>query len=353
MKLFIPGPTEVSQKVLEAMSCPMIYHRSPEFKNLFTEIISLLQQFLKTKNMIFLSTSSASGLMEGAVRNCIEKRALFLTCGAFGERWKAIASACGKEVESLDFAWGQGISIEQLEKALQKKHYEAVFLVHNESSTGVMNRLEAIATSLRRYPETLFIVDTVSSAFGTMIDVDSLGIDVCITGVQKALAVPPGMALATLSTRALEKAARCSNRGYYFDFIEAEKNFATGFTTTTPSISHCFALKESLEGILKEGFTNRIQRHHDMAIYTRNWAKEYFDIFTDEHFLSPTITCIKNTRGIDVEGMNKYLQSCGFIIANGYGKIRDKTFRIGHMGEHTVDDVRELLAAIEHYIKLC
>ena len=214
-----------------------------------------------------------------------------------------------------------------------------------------MNHLGAIANVLKRYPETLFIVDTVSSAFGTNIEVDTLGIDVCILGVQKALAVPPGMAIATISEKALTKAALCKNRGYYFDFIEAQKNFENGFTTTTPSISHCFALKQSLLTIQAEGLEKRVERHLEMANYTRNWVQEYFDIFTDKDFLSPTITCVKNTRNIHVEALNRYLEEHGFMIANGYGKVKDKTFRIGHMGEHTLDDVQKLLELITKYVK--
>ena len=351
MKLFIPGPTEVNHKVLEAMSSPMIYHRSGEFKNLFQEIVGLLQQFLKKKNMIFLSTSSVTGLMEAAVRNCVNKQALFLNCGAFSERWKSIALSCGKEIDSVDVSWGKGIQIDKIQQTLKNNNYEAVFLVHNESSTGVMNHLEAIANVLKHYPETLFIIDTVSSAFGTNIEVDTCGIDVCIFGVQKALAVPPGMAIATISEKALAKAALCKNRGYYFDFIEAQKNFENGFTTTTPSISHCFALRESLLNIHKEGLERRIERHLDMASFTRNWAQEYFDIFTDKDFLSPTITCVKNTRNINLGALNRYLEEHGFMIANGYGKIKDKTFRIGHMGEHTLGDVQKLLELITKYVK--
>jgi len=333
------------------MSSPMIYHRSAEFKNLFQEVVSFLQQFLKTKNMIFLSTSSATGLMEAAVRNCVHRKALFLNCGAFGERWKSIALSCEKEIDSLDVSWGSGIKIDKLEEALKNNNYEAVFLVHNESSTGVMNHLGAIANVLKHYPEALFIVDTVSSAFGTNLEVDTLGIDVCIFGVQKALAVPPGMAIATIGEKALAKAALCKNRGYYFDFIEAQKNFQNGFTTTTPSISHCFALKQSLLTIQKEGLEKRIVRHLEMANFTRKWAQEYFDIFTDKDFLSPTITCVKNTRNINIEALNRYLEERGFIIANGYGKIKDTTFRIGHMGEHTLTDVQKLLELIIKYVK--
>jgi predicted phosphoserine aminotransferase len=349
-KLFIPGPTEVKPEILKELSKPMIGHRSKEFSALFEEIVPKLQKVLYTNNPIILSTSSATGLMEAAVRNCVNKRCLNLMCGAFSDRWHDITLANGKYADQLKVEWGRAILPEIVDERLATGDYDAVTLVHNETSTGVMNPLEEIAKVVKKYPDVMFLVDCVSSMSAVKIDVDKLGIDVCLAGVQKAFALPPGFAVAAVSDRAFEKAKAVPDRGYYFDFLVFMKSIAKKQTPTTPSIPHMYALNTQLDNILTEGLEKRFERHRQMADFVRHWAKKNFALFAQPGYESHTLTVIKNTQNIDVGALNKELQRRGMIIANGYGAIKDMTFRIAHMGDLTLDDIKELTEDIDQIL---
>src|SRR3984957_12043378 len=224
IKLFIPGPVEVSQKTLAAMTGPMIGHRSADFKALYRAIYPGLQQLFQTRQPVFLSTSSAWGAMEGAIRNLVKKRVLNCMCGAFSDKWFDVSKKCGKEAVALQVEWGQPIRGAQIRAHLQAGGFDAVTFIHNETSTGVMSPMEEIAAVLRDFPETLLIVDSVSSFSAMPIPMDELGIDVLLTGSQKALAMPPGLALFSASEKAFERAGTVKGRGYYFDFLEFKKN---------------------------------------------------------------------------------------------------------------------------------
>ena len=225
-------------------------------------------------------------------------------------------------------------------------------VTHNETSTGIANPIKEIGEVIKKYDDIIYCVDTVSSAGGMKIEVDKSNIDICLTSVQKALGLPPGMSLCTFSQKAIERAKKVPNRGYYFDLLaiyEYIKNKNYQYPST-PSLSHMFSLNFQLEKILKEGLENRFKRHEDMANLVRNWAQEHFQIFTDVNYLSNTLTVIKNTQGISVSNLNKKLQERGFLIANGYGDLKEKTFRISHMGDYTVQDVNELLVNIDEIL---
>jgi len=352
-KLFIPGPTHVRDEILEAMATPMIGHRSKDYMELQAEVLPKLQTLLYTHCRVILSTSSSTGLMEGAIRNCVGKRCLNTVCGAFSKRWHEITLANGVPADKLEVEMGQAIMPEMIDDALSEGKYDAVTLVHNETSTGVMNPLAEISEVMKKYPEVCFLVDTVSSMAGVKIEVDKLGIDVCLAGVQKCFAVPPGLAVASLSQKALDRAASVEARGYYFDFLVLVKYMEErGQTPATPAISQIFALNRQMDDILAEGLDNRWRRHQEMAAFVQDWAREYFALYSDERHLSPTVTNIKNTRGISVANLSSELARRGAMLSNGYGSLKEKCFRIAHMGDLTLEDITWLTQQIEDILGL-
>ena len=345
--LFTPGPTEVRPEVLAAMGRPVISHRGAEMGEMVREILSGARRVFMTEGAILLSTSSASGLMEGAIRNCVAKKSLHLVCGAFGERWRQVAADCGLDPGVEQVEAGRGIRPEQVEEALSRDEYDAVCLTHNETSTGVTNPVEEIARVVRRHPGVLLMVDAVSSLGGIPVEVDRLGIDVCFASVQKALALPPGFALCAVSDRALARARERKGRGYYFDFIRLADASAKAMPLATPSVSHLFALREQLRHILAEGLPARFARHAAMADRVRRWARERLGVLAEPGFESNTVTCVTNTRKMKVSEFLEGLRGRGFQVSNGYGNLKEATFRIGHMGEHTLAGVEALLAAMD------
>lgn len=351
-RLFIPGPIDVSQDILDCMSTQVIGHRGKEASQLQQDISEKLQKLFYTNSTILLSTSSGTGLMEGAIRSCTSKRAAVFSCGSFGNRWYKIGISNMIPVDLFEVDLGRAISPEMVDKVLSTGKYDLITVTHNETSTGIRNPIEAIGEVVKKYNDIIYCVDAVSSAGGIKIEVDKLGIDICITSVQKALGLPPGMAICTFSNKAVQRAKKVPYRGTYFDLLAmyeyiVSKNYQY---PSTPSLSHMFALNFQLNQILKEGLENRFARHEDMARVVRNWAREHFQIFTDENYLSNTLTVIKNTKGISVSNLNKELQKYGYEIANGYGGLKEKTFRISHMGDYTVDDVKSLLKNINEIL---
>ncbi|WP_160677023.1 alanine--glyoxylate aminotransferase family protein [Clostridium sp. C8-1-8] len=354
-KLFIPGPVEVRPEVLEQMARPLIGHRGKEASELQRRITNNLKKLFYTESEILLSTSSGSGLMEGAIRSCTLKKAAVFSSGAFGDRWYEMALNNNVPADKFEVEWGKGIKAEDVEKALSTGDYDLITVTHNETSTGLMNNLEEISKVVKKYPEVVFCVDTVSSAGGTKIEVDKLGIDICITSSQKALGLPPGLAVCTFSNKAKERAEKVPFRGTYLDLLALYKYIKKKDYQypSTPSISHMFALDYELNYIVnEEGIENRFERHIEMANIVRAWAKKYFDIFPEEGYWSNTVTNITNTRSIDISALNKELGARGFQISNGYGKLKDKTFRIAHMADCTVDEINELLTNINDILGL-
>jgi aspartate aminotransferase-like enzyme len=305
-----------------------------------------------TGNPILLSTSSGSGLMEGSIRSLTAKRAIVFSVGAFGNRWFKMAEANGVGADKHEAEWGQPTTPETVDKYLSTGKYDVMTVTHNETSTGVMNPVEEIAEVRRKYPDVLWLLDTVSSMAGTKIEVDKLGVDVCITSTQKALALPPGMAICSVSPRALEHGKQVKQRGWYLDLLELYKYVETKDYqySATPSLSHMFAMNFQLDRILAEGLEERYARHKAMAEYTRAWAKKHFALFPNERYASLTLTTITNTRNISVKALNDALGKQCMQISNGYGDLKEKTFRIAHMGELTLADVKTVTAAIESII---
>lgn len=353
-KLFIPGPVEVREDVLEKMATPMIGHRSKEASQLQRGISDKLRKLFYTNEEILLSTSSGTGLLEGAIRCSTIKRAAIFSVGAFGKRWYQIAEANNVPADLFEEDFGKAVDVDKIDKALATGKYDVLCITHNETSTGVMNPVQEISKILKKYPEVVWCVDTVSSMAGTKIEVDKLGIDICLTSTQKAIGLPPGMSICSFSKKAVERAKKVKFRGYYLDLLSLynyihKKDYQY---PSTPSLSHMFALDYQLDRILEEGLENRYKRHLEMAEYVRAWARKYFELYSDERYLSNTVTNIKNTRNIDIGELNKELGKRGFQISNGYGTLKGKAFRIAHMADFTLDDIKELLNNINDILKL-
>src|SRR4030081_1606489 len=257
-------------------------HRGEAFKNLYRDIHPKLQTLFGTKQPVFLSTSSAWGVMEASIRNLVGKRVLCCMCGAFSDKWLDVAKRCGREAEALQVEWGKHIDHKDVDLALASGKFDTVTLIHNETSTGMMNPLPEICCVLTKYPDVLLIVDTVSSFSAVKIDMDALGIDVMLTGAQKALALPPGFSLFAASEKAFARAVKIPNRGYYCDFLEFKKQQAEWMTPTTPSIGHIFALQSKLDEIFEEGLDARFDRHARTNALVHDWVKRTgFDFFAE------------------------------------------------------------------------
>jgi aspartate aminotransferase-like enzyme len=353
-KLFIPGPIMVADDVLKELSRPVLGHRGKEYAQLHLETTDMLKKVLFTNQYVFLSTSSASGIWEAAIRNCVapDETVLSTCCGAFSEKWADIVTACGRKVETLKVEWGQAITAELLDAKLAGGKYAAVTLVHNETSTGLMNPLETIAKMMKKkYPNVLVFVDSVSGMVGLPIKFDEWGWDVGFASVQKCFGLPPGFAVAAVSKRAIEKSKTVPYKGYYFNFEEWAKAAEKNQTLVTPSIPHIYGLHYQCTKLLKEGMENVWVRHKTMADFVRGWAKKRFALFCDEKYASNTLTCIKNTRGINVaETIAAVQKKHNCIFGNGYKKLKETTFRIAHMGDISLDDMKKLTSWIDEVV---
>jgi predicted phosphoserine aminotransferase len=352
IKLFIPGPIEVRPDVLAAQARPMIGHRSPEYVALHAGILPKLRPLFGTAGRVFVVTASGSGLQEAAIRNCVERRCLCLVNGAFGARWHQIALANGKEADALEIPWGVAIRPEQVEEKLQAGNYEAVTVVFNETSTGLLNPVPEIASVVQQHDGVLLLVDTVSAAAGVEIRADEWGLDVCLTSSQKALALPPGLALCSVSDRAMERAKTVANRGWYFDFLQYEKYAAKNHTPATPAVSLMQALDTQLDAIGAEGWEARFARHRRLMQQMHRWVEANgFDFFAEAGYRSPTVTAVSNTRGVDVGALNRYLRGRGMLISDGYGQLKGQTFRVAHMGDATEAELSILLDTISEFLE--
>ena len=353
-KLFIPGPIDVREDVLKQMTRPMIGHRSKEASILQRSISEKLQKVFYTEEQILLSTSSGSGLMEGAVRSCTRKKAAIFSVGAFGDRWYKMAVCNNVSADKFSVKQGEAITPEMVDDVLSTGNYDLITITHNETSTGVMNPVEEISQVVKNYPQVIWCLDAVSSMGGVKIEVDKLGIDICITSTQKCMGLPPGLSIASMSQKAVEAAREVKYRGLYLDLLELyeciqKKDYQY---PSTPALPMMYALDYQLDKILEEGLENRYERHLNMAKYVRKWAKENFELFPNEKYISNTLTTIKNTKNINIGQLNKKLGERGYAISNGYGNLKDKTFRISHMGDYTLEEVKKLIEAINEILDL-
>lgn len=352
-RMFVPGPVDVDDEVLQAQAQPMLPHRSKEFEEIFRRASEKAQELFFTRYRVFLTASSGTGLQEAAIRNFVDRKVLACVNGAFADRWYEVALSNGKETEKLAFEWDQPVDPDRVAAAVKAGGFEALTIVHNETSTGLQNPIREVAQAVRAAaPDTLILVDAVSSLAGAKIEMDAWGLDMVLTSSQKAIALPPGLGLGAVSDRAMQKAEKVENRGWYFDLVRMEKHRLKDSSPATPAMSLIFALDHQLDRILAEGLENRFARHSAMAKGVQNWADAHdLSMYAPEGYRSQTVTTIKNERNLDLSALNAFLMQRGMRIANGYGPLKNKTFRIAHMGEIQMEDLEELFAAMEDYLK--
>lgn len=351
-KLHIPGPVNISDETYQAMCTPVMGHRSSDFVDLYQACQPNLQKLFQTADPVFISTSSAWGVMEGALRNVCQKKVLCCMCGAFSDKWLDVAIRSGKKADALQVEWGQNIDPEELRSRLSTGEYDVITLVHNETSCGMMNPLKEIMEVLREFPDVISIIDTVSSFSVVPIPKDEWGIDIILTGSQKALAMPPGLALFSVSDKAFDRAEQVEARGYYFDLLEFRSNHAKGMTPSTPVIPLIHALNFTLNKIFKEGVENRHNRHAELNELVHQWVtKNGFELLPKKEFSSKSLTCVRNNLDLDVAGFVKALrQEKKISIDGGYGKIKGKTFRISNMGDETIETINFLLSKMDEIL---
>ncbi|HKR67119.1 MAG TPA: alanine--glyoxylate aminotransferase family protein [Thermoanaerobaculia bacterium] len=346
-KYFVPGPTWVRPEILREMTRPMIGHRSNEFRELFGGINRDLKTLFGTRQTTFVMTASGTGVMQAALENCVDRRVLVTTCGAFSERWYNIAESLGLEVDRLDGGWGRAIDPEELASHLarhQRAHYDAVTITHNETSTGVTNDVAALAEVIREEaPDALILVDSVSALGGIPVEFDQWGIDVCLASVQKAIALPPGITVVAVSDQALARAKKHPYRGTYFDFLAYKEKADDDSVPSTPSIPHFYALAAELEHMLRvEGLEARYERHRRMRAITHERTARYARLAAVElEHASATVTAL--TPVLPPDTIRAEMKKRGYTLGGGYGQWKDTTFRIGHMGDIPVADLEAML----------
>lgn len=351
-KLFIPGPIDVSEKTRQAMTQWVMGHRSGDFVELFKSVQPGLQTLFGTQDPVYISTSSAWGVMEGSLRNVTKKGVLNIMNGAFSDKWFDVSKRCGVPAGSLQYEWGQAVNPEDVRRELATGKYDALTLIHNETSTGTMSPLEDIMAVVREFPDVIAIVDTVSSFSAMSIPKDELGIDVMLTGSQKALACPPGLALLSVSEKARARAKTIEGRGYYFDFIEFHKNWEANMTPSTPVIPLIYALQSKLEDIFAEGLEARYARHAKLNGLVRAWgAKHGLSLLPEPQFGALTLNCFRNDQKIDLPGLRSALKKRFKVdIDGGYGKLKGKTFRISNMGDETEQTINTLIGQLDEVL---
>ena len=360
---FYPGPTEVRSEILRAMTQPMIPHRGQAFRDLMARMQPGLRELFGTELPVFVSTSTATGLMEAAKRGLRTGPVLCVVNGAFSERFAAIALACGRSVQRYDVEWGLVPDPSRVNELLAAgrdgEPFAGLALVHSETSTGAMTDVAGISEIARTHGVHM-LVDSVTGVAGVAFNTDAWGLDFALTGSQKALALPPGLALGVASGRYMATAGQAPNRGLYLDVVELAKYAEKGETPNTPVIPLLFALDAQLAAIRSEGLAARFARHARMAEMTYAWvdgwnARTYGAI----HLLppagarSPSVSVITLPKGVSATDLVAAVRDRGFVIGTGYGKIRETTFRIGHMGDHTPANLERCLGACDAALTHC
>ncbi len=353
-RFFLPGPTEVRAEVLDAMRHPMIPHRSPAMELLMRTIHARLQPLFGTARPVYVVTGSASYGMEMAIRCGTVQRVLAVVCGAFGERFAEIAELTGREVTRVIAEPGESVSPEQVRLALEHGTYDTVTMVHSETSTGVLSDVAGIAAVVRESSNAMLLVDAVTSVGAMPFAMDDWGVDLVVTGSQKALALPPGLAFVAASERLLNRARGRLDRGYALDLVRFDDFWHRSQSPTTPSISLLFALDRQLADIELEGLDNRFRRHAQMAATTWDWveidggADLKLEVLAREGERSPTATAIVCDHP---EWVVRTLSEQGYVIGSGHGALSRTTLRIGHMGDHTVEGLEALLDVMGRVIR--
>jgi predicted phosphoserine aminotransferase len=347
-KFFLPGPTDVHPDVLAAQVRPMFGHRSGAMEQLLQKMAPQLQALARTSRTVLIGTASATGFMEMAVRNGVRQRALSIVNGAFSERFAHLVTAAGKECVRLEVPLGEAVEPDRLRDALKKHPVDAVTLAHSETSTGVLQDVAALATVAREFDDVLVLVDAVTSMAGSPVETDAWGFDFTFTGSQKALALPPGLTLGIASQRMLERSKTLPARGLYFDLPSFEQAMSKFQPTNTPALSLFFALDRQLDRIAAEGgIEARWKRHEAMRQTVERWAQaKGIAYLPPEGRRSWTVSCLRLPAGRSAKDVVGKLKAQGWTIGSGYGALKDSTIRIGHMGDHSVAAVEELLPLV-------
>jgi aspartate aminotransferase-like enzyme len=354
---FLPGPTEVRDEVMAAMLQPMIPHRGSAFEQLFERLQRGLRPLFKTDRPVYINSSSATGMMEAGIRCAPPGRILSLVNGAFSERFAHIASMCARDVDRYEVAWGQIHTIPQLEERLSMRKYATITVVHSETSTGALNDVRAISDCAHRHGA-VCLVDSVSGFAGAELHFDEWKLDYLLTGSQKALALPPGLSFGVASPAFIDQANANSARGVYFDLVELDAYARRNQTPSTPALSLFYALEVQLKSIAAEGIEARWTRHRAMAARTQEWLAKVEDK-TGKRLVniaplgsqSPTVSTIRLPADLPSEAFTAGVAKRGIVVGNGYGKLKSSTFRIGHMGDHTIETVDRCLAACSSVLR--
>jgi aspartate aminotransferase-like enzyme len=348
--LMAPGPTPVPPEVLAAGAQPVLHHRGPDFRSLMRRCLERLQQVCRTQNDVLLFTASGSAAFESAVVNLLSpgSRVLAVAAGEFGERWGALAAAYGADVHELRYAWGETPRADDVRARVEESGAEVAFLVHSETSTGVVADVQALAQAAHD-AGALVVVDAVSSLGAVPLETDAWGLDVVIAGSQKALMTPPGLSLAVVSPPALERAGRSTNPRFYFDWARMKTSLETGTTPFTPAVSLVASLDTALGMLLDEGLEAAFVRHAALGRACREGAKAMgLELFSPDEDRSAVVTAILTPPGIDARELVRALRDgFGITVAGGHGELAPRLFRIGHIGYYDVFDVTTALAAVE------
>ena len=348
IQFFLPGPSYVAEAARKAMTKPMVGHRSAPFKNFRLSLGERLPKVLRTAGDGMIATGSSTLIMESAVVSCAASEVLNLVNGAFSDRWHSITKSAGRAADKVSFPWGEAVDPGVVRTALRRKKYDAVTVVHNETSTGVMSPVAEIARAIREESDALVLVDSVSSMGGARIETDEWGLDVVLAGTQKALALPPGLVVFAMSERAAERAAQIPHRGFYTDLLRYRDKHREGGDITTPAIPLYYALDVQLDRMLAEGMEARWARHEALQKHTAAWAQSRGITYASApDARSVTVSCLRPPQGVDPQAIVRKLADRGWTIGGGYGDWKPSTFRIGHMGEVRDSDLEALLAEID------
>jgi aspartate aminotransferase-like enzyme len=350
---FVPGPTEIRPELLSQMTRPMMGHRGKNFEGMFARIEAGLRDVFLTARPVYVGTTSATGFMEMAIRNAPEGAILALVNGGFSERFAKVAESCARRVERVVVPWGQTFDLNVVERALAGQQFSAVTVAHSETSTGVLTDVRAVAEVAHKRGA-MALVDSVSGAGGAELTVDAWGLDFVFTASQKALALPAGLAFAVASAEYVERAKSVTDRGFYFDVVQYEAFAAKNQTPSTPATSLLYALEAQMGDVGREGIERRWERHLAMRDATLEWVKVAADrrgldlgVVAAEGIRSPTVTAVRLPRGMTTKEVREAITARGFTVGSGYGQLADTTFRIGHMGDHSVEGVRRCLQVCE------
>jgi aspartate aminotransferase-like enzyme len=333
----------------------MYSHRSAEYKRLHRETVAFLQNFLETESQVYLFSSTGTGFMEGAIRNCVNKKILCCVNGSFGKRFVEVAMLNGKSVETIEPPLGEPIIPDVLDDKLAKcSDVEAVSITHNETSTGMINPLKKLAEVVKKHGKLLF-VDAVSSMGGTDIKVDKWGLDVCFSSSQKCFGVPPGLGIGSVSKEALKKSETVQNKGWYFNFKIWEKYYKRDGTPMTSTIPQVAGLNQILNKIDDLGGKIKffeIYRKRNSRI--RNGIQKLgLNTFPKKGYESPTISCVNAPKNIDGIKIYEKMREKGFELAKGYGSLKNTTFRIGNMGYIEPQNITNMLYALNEVRQDC